>query len=343
MQPENVSQQFGTLEFVALRQYWADEARDFTPWLAQAGNLGRLSETLGLDLEVEGIEIFVGPYRADIVARDLGTNERVIIENQLEKTDHSHLGQMIVYAAGLEAKTLIWVAREFTEEHRRALDFLNEHTVPELRLYAVEAQLWRIGDSLPAPLFKVVSRPNTYTAAVRQSTAVATVTDNFYLDFWTGFRDYCERVGAKPRPRNPTKDSWIQYSVGRTGFAVQLAVSKQRRHMYCALHIQNDPNLAIIRALRAQQAAIEQELGPLDWKEDSHVISVYRREVDSTDRTTWEDSFRWLNERSEAFRRVFGPRVKLLTWDEPGADERDPVTEIDTSEMHRSIQLLEER
>src|SRR5687767_11158192 len=120
----------GRLEQVELRELWLDEARDFTPWLAQEVNLALLSSTLGIELELEGVEVFVGSFKADIVARDISSDTKVIIENQLEKTNHDHLGKIITYASGVDAKSVIWIAKEFSEEHRRALDYLNENAAP---------------------------------------------------------------------------------------------------------------------------------------------------------------------------------------------------------------------
>jgi hypothetical protein len=144
----------GTLESVDLREIWSDEARGFTPWLAQKENLERLSDALNLDLELEGMEVAVGPYKVDIVANELISESRAIIENQLEKTDHDHLGKLICYAVGLQAKVVIWIAREFTEEHRQAIDFLNQTGSGDFGLYAVEVKLPRIGNLLPAPISK---------------------------------------------------------------------------------------------------------------------------------------------------------------------------------------------
>lgn len=118
----------GRLAKVELRSIWTSESRDFTPWLAQPENIAILGETTDLDLEVVGEEQSVGPYSADIVCTDTATGDTVLIENQLEKTDHTHLGQIITYASGLDASCVIWIAARFTEEHRSALDWLNEQT-----------------------------------------------------------------------------------------------------------------------------------------------------------------------------------------------------------------------
>jgi hypothetical protein len=141
----------GKLIRMNLQDFWLDEAKNFTPWLARNENLELLSSTLGMELEKEGVEVPVGPYRADIVARALSSDTKAIIENQLGKTDHDHLGKAITYASGLDAQIMIWIAKEFSEEHRRALDFLNENAAPDLRCFGVEIQLWRVDDSRPAP------------------------------------------------------------------------------------------------------------------------------------------------------------------------------------------------
>lgn len=115
-----MSNKLSRLEEVELREVWPDEAQDFTPWLAEEENLGLLGETLGLELELVAREIQVGDYRADILCKN-EDGSRVLIENQLEKTDHRHLGQILTYSAGLDVLTVIWVAKQFEKDHRAAL------------------------------------------------------------------------------------------------------------------------------------------------------------------------------------------------------------------------------
>ena len=159
------------LERIDLREAWRSEPADFTPWLAQEENLALLGTTLGIALEPEATEKSVGPFSADILCRVPGEDHWVLIENQLETTDHTHLGQIITYAAGLDALTVIWVAAGFVDEHRAALDWLNENTAEGLNFFGVEVELWRIGDSPLAPRFNVVSKPNAWTKRVRAETA----------------------------------------------------------------------------------------------------------------------------------------------------------------------------
>ena len=125
------------------------------PWLAREENLALLGETLGLELELEAVEQGVGPFRADIVCRDTVSNSRVLVENQLQGTDHRHLGQIFTYAAGLDAVTVVWIAARFTDEHRAALDWLNEITDQRVNFFGLEIELWRIGGSPLAPKFNV--------------------------------------------------------------------------------------------------------------------------------------------------------------------------------------------
>jgi len=155
----------GRLAKVELRDVWKNEAQDFTPWLAEEDNLALLGDTIGLDLELEAVEKGVGPFSADIVCKETANNTNVLIENQIERTDHTHLGQIMTYAAGLNAVTIVWVAKRFTDEHRAALDWLNEITNEDITFFGLEVEVWRIGDSAKAPKFNVVSKPNEWTKA----------------------------------------------------------------------------------------------------------------------------------------------------------------------------------
>lgn len=154
---------------VDLQTVWKNEAQDFTPWLAREENLALLGETIGMELEFEAQEKDVGPFRADLLCRDTVTNELVLIENQLERTNHTHLGQLVTYAAGLGARTIVWIADRFRDEHRAAMDWLNENTKEDINFFGLEVELWRIGNSAIAPRFNVISKPNTWTKRVEAS------------------------------------------------------------------------------------------------------------------------------------------------------------------------------
>lgn len=159
----------GTIKKVDLKSVWPHEALDFTKWLAEESSLALLSEAVGMDLELREVESAVGSFRADIYAADTATGAKVIIENQLEDTNHDHLGKIITYAAGKGAQVVIWIVRHARDEHRQAIEWLNAHTDDEAAFFLVEIEVWSIGDSLPAPRFNVVEQPNEWARAVKAS------------------------------------------------------------------------------------------------------------------------------------------------------------------------------
>ena len=165
--------ELGTLDSVPIRKVFEHEAQDFTPWLAR--NLDQLGSALHLDLQLVESEGAIGPFSADVIAdADSGL---VIIENQLEQTDHSHLGQLLTYAAGRDARVLIWITPEFRDEHRAAVDWLNRWTSDEIEVYGVEVRAVRIGDSVAAPDFRAVAFPNNWSRRAK-SGAVETSMSN---------------------------------------------------------------------------------------------------------------------------------------------------------------------
>lgn len=201
----------GRLERLDPRSVWANEARDFTPWLL--AHADHLAEALGIDLELEAAEHPVGGYSLDLIGRDLTNDAVLMVENQLGDTDHSHLGQVLTYAAGTGAQTIVWIATSFREEHRQALDWLNQSTDNETHFFGLELEVVRIGDSLPAPLFKLAAEPNQWQKRVRTSARAATELTGkpaLYVAFWTRF---LERLHAEhpdwSRARAAGPDNWF--------------------------------------------------------------------------------------------------------------------------------------
>jgi hypothetical protein len=181
-------QQLGRLEPVDPRLVWSHEALNFTPWLAK--NVDRLAEALGIELVVEATEYAVGGYSLDIFGKDQTNDVVLIVENQLGESDHSHLGQLLTYAAGTAASTIVWITTRFRDEHRQALTWLNEHSDQDTHFFGVELEVVRIGDSSPAPLFKVVALPNDWQKSVRAATAGTVGSKNeLYRQFWTKLLD----------------------------------------------------------------------------------------------------------------------------------------------------------
>lgn len=306
----------GMLEPVKLRDFWDDEAQDFTPWLAKENNLEILSSTLEMDLELEGTEVSVGPFKADIVARDTNSDSIVIIENQLETTNHDHLGKIITYASGLNADVIIWIAKQFKEEHRKAIDYLNEKASSGLRCFAIEIQLLKIGNSDPAPFFKVVASPNDYRGGKITETGELTETKATYKDFWEAFKTYASEKDTFLNLRKPQPQYWFSLAVGRSKFSICLTASIQKRRLGCEIYMRGNNAKIGFEELIAEKEAIEEGTGPLNWQElpdgkDCRII-LYREGLPISDKSNWEEAHQWFKEKAEIFHRVFSPRIKSL-------------------------------
>lgn len=313
-----ISKPLGRLEPVNLRNYWQDEARDFTNWLSGNENLGLLSDALSMDLELEGVEVPVGPYKADIVARDVSSDTRVVIENQLEKTNHDHLGKVLTYASGLDATIMIWIAKEFSEEHRRAFDFINEQASPNLQCYGIEIELWKIGDSSPAPQFKIVSRPNEYTSEIKTdlSSSDLTETKALYLDLWHGLKKHFAEKGTVLNIRKPRPQQWFAIAVGRSKFQISLTASTQHQRIGCEIYIRGKNAKTAFKLLIDKKEQIEQSIGQVDWqelpaKQDCRIV-IYKYGIDIRDRNNWQDAYKWFKENAEKFHKTFSPIIRSL-------------------------------
>ena len=213
------------LEPVELRDIWETEHNHFTPWLG--GNLDLLGDVLGIRLEKIQQEKPVGPFRADIACRDTSDDSWVLIENQLEATDHVHLGQVLTYAAALNAATIIWIARRFTDEHRATLDWLNENSTPNIQFFGLEIEVSKIDDSQPAARFNIVSKPNAWTKGPASVTKEPSPFGEFRRHFWSGFLDYVESHASRlsrDEISGGRRSSFLRFPLGRTGFYVQVDI-----------------------------------------------------------------------------------------------------------------------
>lgn len=211
-----MDRELGELKLLNVRYKWTNEASEFTPWLAEEENLSKLGSELGLELELENTEVSVGPYSADILAKDISNGKYVVIENQLEKTDHDHLGKAITYASVLDATAIVWIASDFTDEHKKALDWLNDHTSEEISFYGVIVELWQIDESKPAIRFNVVSKP-VYIARQINVPDNLTETRKLQLEFWTKFRDRLAKCKEIPNVQTPRPQYWYDVSLGKAG------------------------------------------------------------------------------------------------------------------------------
>ena len=306
--------ELGTLERVNVRKAWSHEAYDFTPWLAE--NLGRLSSELGIELELEGLEVNVGSYRADIVARVSHSDDRVLIENQLEDADLQHLGQVLAYLAGLEAKIVVWVAKGFREEHLAAIRWLNEHTVAPFAFFAVQVSVVKIGDSPLAPVFEVLERPNEWNRRVQEAS----------------------RNGDRARAAESIREFWAHYLATRPNAPIPPGFS----HHTCS-HYVEDVDLKIYQFVAHRDVGTYMKVSGNETEEDFEArIEPYRELFQGTlenvsyrklgwnwvttldvgntyDRSNWDEMANWLEDHRQKY-------VEILSGD-PGTSHRNRIDE----------------
>ena len=311
------------LSRVPLRHYWPDEARDFTPWLGTEENIALLSETIGIDLEVQEQEARVGPFRADILCRDTATARLVLVENQLERTDHTHLGQLFTYAAGLDAVAVVWIAERFTEEHRAALDWLNRITHEGFHFFGIEVELWQIDGSALAPRFNVVVKPNDWSKTARESASGPrkglTEAQQLPFDYWSSFGEHLREHASKFSSPKPLPQGWASWGVGRTGFSLGASIyirTSEGGGGGVYIWITGAEASEYLRLLERERETIESELGfALEWDakrgKRSAVVSV-RGGPDARDRRNWPELHEWMRVRMEAFDRAFRGRIRSL-------------------------------
>lgn len=235
----------GKLTEVDVRDLWKHEQYDFSNWLAKEENIKLLDDEIGLTLIDINKEVYIGSYRCDLVAKDETTGQIVIIENQLEATNHDHLGKIITYAAGLDAKTIIWIVKEAREEHKAAIEWLNNNSSEEIGFFLIELHAYKINDSLPAPMFKVVEKPNNFTKTSKQNYSDKELnrSQNERLMFWEEFNTVIVAKGKPFSVRKPTTDHWYDVAIGTSEAHLAINLVNKENKIVLELYILDNKNL----------------------------------------------------------------------------------------------------
>lgn len=312
-----------TITPVELRDCWQSESSDFTPWLAQEENMKLLAEAINIDeLEVIAQEEYVGPYRADILCKEPGTEKFVLIENQLEKTDHTHLGQIMTYAAGLDAVTIIWIAQRFTEEHRAAIDWLNNITDKEFNFYGIEIKLIKIDDSCAAPVFNVIAKPNDSSKSARSASSQKSMddktdTEKFRYEFWLSFIEYMNDNPSKLfKPQRASDNHWMNIAIGTSKASICLLINQRDNKITTQLYINDDIEKKLFDALlEYKEKATSEICQNLDWRrldgKKSSTIDLVLN-CDLSDKSKHYELFEWLKVNTEKFIMFFKPILKNI-------------------------------
>ncbi|HWA23981.1 MAG TPA: DUF4268 domain-containing protein [Caulobacterales bacterium] len=314
--------QLGHLTKVDPRLAWQHEAGDFTPWLAQEENFQILADALHLsDAVVEAVEKSVGDFSADIIARD--RDGTVLVENQLGQTDHTHLGQIMTYLAGLEgAVKVVWISTKIRDEHRAAVDWLNANTSDDYSFFAVELEVYRIGDSPAAPYFYVAARPNDWSRHAKARTreiaeGAATERQQRYISFWSAIAKELAKHEPAYSSAQPPKDHWWSIGIGRTNFSLTIIAGMRDQWIGAEVFLHKDEDKVIFDFFKAQQEAIEAEFGgALDWErldgQKGSRTAVRMRNVDPSDANRWPEYAAWYGSRIVKLRQCFAKRIRDL-------------------------------
>ena len=305
--------QLGKLEKVDLRDVWKHEATDFSAWLALPENLDALAEQLGIEIEPIGTEVSVGRFKIDILAREPNTNEQIIIENQLEPTNHDHLGKVITYAAGIDARYLIWIVKDVLPEHLKAIEWLNDHLDDTIRCFLIRIEVWKIGTSIPAPKFEIISVKNAWVASVKKATSSVGLSplQVRQFDFWTSFSEFLLVKDPAIKHHKAAAQHWMTFSMGNYTANIAVTINTVKNRLATELYISN--NKYFYSYLRDNEDELSSAFGTqLDWFE-ANIASGFRifHEVDDVFNTARKiEYFEWLHESIINFKKVLNPYIQ---------------------------------
>lgn len=299
---------------ISPRKMWPNEAQNFTPWLAE--NIAELGDRLGMELEVVGQEVSVGPYSADILAKDINTDAYIVIENQLEKTNHDHLGKSITYASALNAKTIVWIATDFTEEHKKALDWLNDNTNEDLAFWGIQLELWQITEDTASMRLNIVSTPSTNVKTIKSKTNNESESRNIQLAFWTKFREKLQSTKKIPTLQTPQPHYWYDVRIGRSDILLSNICNTQKNVVGVRLYIRNKVVDVYYPALLAKKDEINKALGcEPEWDanptaKDKTIAITFNTDLTNPEKI--DEALDWLVRQTIVFHSVFSKEVKSI-------------------------------
>lgn len=312
---------FGSLEPQDVRDYWAHEERDFTPWVADqldSEGSSELENAIGLDIELIEREKPVGKYNVDIFAKVIDDGRKVVVENQLARSDHDHLGKSIAYAAGVDADIIVWIAPEFNDEHQDAIQWLNNNSRENIDLFAIRLEVWRIDDSPPAVRLNPIEEPSEWKEKAQRSKGELSDRETRREEFWTTFRDRITEEQTPLRARKPSSRHYYSNPIGTSGFHLSFLFDRKAGERGITLYIKDDEEA--FWELIDDQNQIEEEIGQsLEWVEPKetrtgNMRSELRLRTEGTldDRENWEKHIEWFLEYGERFHEVFPHRLRNL-------------------------------
>ena len=299
------------LNKVELRDVWGHEEFDFSNWLAQEENLDALSEEIGVDIKLVKTEANVGKYSVDILAEEEISGRKIIIENQLEDTNHDHLGKIITYASGYDAEIIIWIVKDVREEHQKAIEWLNEHTDENISFFLIKIELWQIENSNPAPKFEIMVSPNEWAKTIKANRGNGELTETKLkqLEFWNRFKNYVQEKDRRIRLRTPRPQHWYDVSMGSADAHVALTINSQKNLLGCEIYINRNKDL--FNFFKEKKVLIEKEINEkIEWVDSAVSSSLKIKKSVSDIFEKNEQYFSWLYEKTILFQKVFGKYIR---------------------------------
>lgn len=259
-------ERFERLEEVNIRDLWKHEQYDFSDWLSKEENIEMLGDEIGLTLTDINREVYVGSYRCDLVAKDETTGIKVVIENQLEATNHDHLGKIITYASGLDANVVIWIVKEAREEHRSAIEWLNNNMSKNISFFLIEIRAYRIGNSLPAPKFVIIEKPNDFVKTVNlgMDSGELSKAQSERLNFWNKFNETLVARGKPFNVRKASTDHYYDVAIGTSDAHICITLVNKNNSIGVEIYINDNKDL--FDRFHSASEEIENELGfKMQW------------------------------------------------------------------------------
>ena len=283
-------------------------------WLAKDENLALLSEEIGVDINLIETEANVGSFNVDILAED-SNGRKIVIENQLESTNHDHLGKIITYASGYNAEIIIWIVKDVRNEHKQAIDWLNEHTDEKINFFAIKLELWQIDGSPYAPKFQIISKPNEWAKIMKAPISSLTERKLKLLDFWTALNEYLNNKNSEINPQKPSSDHWNNISVGTSKAHISLTALAKEKKIGCEFYIPDNKELYFY--LIEHKEEIEQIFGQeLYWQElkgkKASRISISRDNFNLYEDNDWEKDFAWFENNAIRLKKAICPFLKII-------------------------------
>ena len=299
----------GKLEKVNLRDIWPNEEYDFSVWLSKEENLKELGNTIGIDIVLEERESAVGKYSVDIYGKEEGTDRKVVIENQLEDSNHDHLGKIITYASGKDAKTVIWIVKRARDEHRQAIEWLNTHTDEEVGFFLLEIEVWKIGDSLAAPKFNVASKPNDWGKTQKASNNLGKA-QKLQGEFWQAFSEYGasdENYSKEFNKRKALPQHWYDLPMGSSEYHISLTCATQRNEIGIEVYIDNNKDIYDIfyenKEILEERTDLKYKWQRLEGKKASRIKSIKKCNIENQEE--WEEAFKWFCDNALIIKKEF--------------------------------------